>query len=448
MTVRIGYIGSAHSVARLPEFERRVPGVVVRGYPYASPLDTAAEYRAALAENDVVCFSGILGHYHRDRSLDTGFPLFVGRFNQYHLVASLLHATTVLGLALAELSVDLPNEQVADAVRAEIGLALDPAQVHDYRLVYNSRFTGPVDVDGIVAFHRERAAGGARLAVTSVHAVYDRLTAAGVPVMVMLDSTQNEADLLARAAERVAVSRLEESLVAAVYLTTDRPAAASAAATARMAAVRGVLAGFASQTVHRLASWQHDGLELYYTTQGEVTAHLPALLGALAGGGPGSGADAVSVGIGVGRQVYESEDHALQALRVALTREDSSAFLVDEDSRVRGPLAEDGPAEAARHTDPWLTALAGRAAMHARSLARVLAFAEARDFRPFTAPEWAAASQSSARTAERTVRKLLDAGALVTVGQERAQDAGRPRAVYALSADAEARCRAWAASLA
>ncbi|MEB4613476.1 hypothetical protein, partial [Leucobacter sp. M11] len=284
MTVRIGYIGSAGSVARLPLYQDRVPGVVVRGYPYRSPRDTAAQYRAALAENDVVCFSGILAHYHRDRSLDTGFPLYVGRFNQYHLVASLLYATTVRGLPLEALSVDLPNDQVADAVREEIGLSLSPEQIHDYRLVYNSRYTGPVDVDGIVAFHQRRAELGARLAVTSVHEVHDRLRELGVPAIEMLDSLQNEADLLARAAERVAHTRLEESLVAAVYLTQDRPTEASPAVQGRVAAVRAVLAGFASPTVHRLATWQRDGLELFYSTQGEVQANLPRMLAALGEG--------------------------------------------------------------------------------------------------------------------------------------------------------------------
>ncbi|MCR2600251.1 hypothetical protein NSP09_24310, partial [Salmonella enterica] len=92
---------------------------------------------------------------------------------------------------------------------------LSPEQIHDYRLVYNSRYTGPVDVDGIVAFHQRRAELGARHAVTSVHEVHDRLRELGVPAIEMLDSLQNEADLLARAAERVAHTRLEESLVAA-----------------------------------------------------------------------------------------------------------------------------------------------------------------------------------------------------------------------------------------
>lgn len=439
MTVRIGYIGSAQSVARLPEYQDRVPGVTVRGYPYESPRDTGAQYRAALAENDVVCFSGIMAHYHRDRSLDTGFPLYVGRFNQYHLVASLLYATTVRGLPLSALSVDLPNDQVADAVREEIGLALSPEQVHDYRLVYNSRFTGPVDIEGIVAFHQDRAKQGASLAVTSVHEVHDRLAALGVPAIEMLDSLQNEADLLARAAERVAHTRLEESLVAAIYLTQDRPTEASAESLSRVARVRAVLSAFASPTVHRLATWQRDGLELFYSTQGEVQANLPKILEALAD--PAENAEPISLGIGIGLQVYEAEDHAVQALRQALARSESAVFLVDEESRVRGPLGEDAPARDARHTDPWLTERARAARVHASSLDRVLSFAAERDFRAFTAAEWAAASHTSGRTAERTIKKLLDAELIAGVGQDQAQETGRPRTVYALAPAVERRLR-------
>lgn len=455
--MRVGFIGSAHSVARLAGAEAQLPGIALRSYPYSDPHDTAEQYRQALAENDAVCFSGTISHYHRARELDGDTPVLVGRFSDYTLVASLLAATAgpdlgsphtpavtePVHLTIPEISIDMPNPEVAAAVARDTGIRLDPAQVTDYRWVYESRFSRPVDVDEIARFHVDRAErAGARLAITSVHAVYDRLHAAGRPVMFMIDSLQHDLDLIRTAQQRVSVQRLEGGLIAVVYLTTTAPAEADSPAAELRTHLAGELGRFATPVQHRLASWQRGGLDMFYTTRGELDARLPALTAAMRGAGPTE--RAVSLGVGVGRHLYEAEDRALQALRRAIAQADTAAFLVDEASRVHGLLGEPGTAdgaEEARHTEPWLIELAASAGMQARSVTRLIAFLAGRDFAPFTAAEWAAASQTSPRTAERAVRKLLDVAALHVAGQEQPLDAGRPRTVYALSEPFEAAAR-------
>ncbi len=475
MTVRIGFIGSAHSVARLTGADAQVPGVALRCYPYSDPHDTTEQYSRALAENDAVCFSGTISHYHRARELDSDTPVLVGRFSDYTLVASLLAATTAPpGLTIPDISIDMPNPDVAAAVARDTGIRLDPAQVTDYRWVYGSRFSRPVDVGEIVRFHEDRAErAGARLAITSVHAVYDRLVAAGRPAMFMIDSIQHDVDLIRTAQQRVSVQRLEGALLAVVTLTTTAPAEAGSPAAELRARLGEDLARFATPVQHRLAAWQRDGLDMFYTTRGELDARLPELGRTLArergdahGTGTGTthrhrtdtgathrhdtdtGTDTdtstrpgIALGVGVGRHLYEAEDRALQALRRAIAEPGTAAFLVDEDARIQGILGASEPAEEARHTEPWLVELAARAGMQARSVTRLLAFLGGRNFHPFTAAEWAAASQTSPRTAERAVRKLLDAGALVVAGQEQPLDAGRPRTVYGLEPALEAAAR-------
>ena len=451
MTVRIGFIGSAHSVARLTGADAQVPGVALRCYPYSDPHDTTEQYSHALAENDAVCFSGTISHYHRARELDSDTPVLVGRFSDYTLVASLLAATTAPpGLTIPEISIDMPNPDVAAAVARDTGIRLDPAQVTDYRWVYGSRFSRPVDVGEIVRFHEDRAErAGARLAITSVHAVYDRLVAAGRPAMFMIDSIQHDVDLIRTAQQRVSVQRLEGALLAVVTLTTTAPAEAGSPAAELRARLGEELARFATPVQHRLAAWQRDGLDMFYTTRGELDARLPELGRTLArergdAHDTGTGTDTppgIALGVGVGRHLYEAEDRALQALRRAIAEPGTAAFLVDEDARIQGILGASEPAEEARHTEPWLVDLAARAGMQARSVTRLLAFLGGRDFHPFTAAEWAAASQTSPRTAERAVRKLLDAGALVVAGQEQPLDAGRPRTVYGLEPALEAAAR-------
>ncbi|WP_125100000.1 hypothetical protein [Leucobacter chromiireducens] len=457
MTVRVGFIGSAHSVARLAGTEAQLPGIALRCYPYTDPHDTAEQYRSALAENDAVCFSGTISHYHRVRALDGDTPVLVGRFSDYTLAASLLAATAGprpepdpaprTPLTIPEISIDMPNPEVAAAVARDTGIRLDPAQVTDYRWVYESRFSRPVDVGEIVGFHEDRAErAGARLAITSVHAVYDRLRAAGRPVMFMIDSLQHDLDLIRTAQQRVSVQRLEGGLLAVVYLTAESSATDGPAAALR-ARLATELTRFATPVQHRLAAWQRGGLDMFYTTRGELDARLPALTSAMQDAGPGE--RGVSLGAGVGRHLYEAEDRALQALRRALAEAGTAAFLVDEDTRVHGPLGAAGAAEPgaeSRHTEPWLIELAARAGMQARTVTRLMAFLAGRDFAPFTAAEWAAASQTSPRTAERAVRKLLDARALDVAGQEQPLDAGRPRTVYALAEPLEAAARQHRAS--
>ena len=454
VTVRVGFIGSAHSVSRLTAGGAHVPAVELRTYPYEDPHDTSAQYAAALAENDVVCFSGTIAHYHRDRSLDTETPVLVGRFSDYTLASSLLAATAgtidspavaaspaaradTLPLTIAELSVDMPNPEVAGAVARDTGVALQPDQVFDYRWVYQPRFTRPVDVAELVAFHldrRERA--GARLAITSVHAVFDRLSADGIPVMYMIDSQQRDLDLLRMAQQRVSVRRLEGALLAVIYLSTQHALEPGAPGSELRDELVGILSSFATPVQHRLASWQRGGLDMFYTTRAEFDARLGDLTGAMRHTG-----GAVTLGVGIGAHMYEAEDRALQALRRAIAESPTSAFMVDEDSRVQDLLDERAAASESRHTAPWLVALSSRAGMHSRSLTRFFGFLATRDFRPFTTAEWAAASQTSARTAERALRKLLDVDAIAVIGQEQPLDAGRPRSVYALAPAIEAAAR-------
>ncbi|QBE49708.1 hypothetical protein [Leucobacter triazinivorans] len=465
MTVRIGFIGSEHSVERLRSTEELPAGIELRCYTYTDPLDTGAQYRAALAENDAVCFSGIIAHYHRRRELDSATPVLVGRFNDYVLVASLLSATVRNRVPIPLLSIDVPNPEIVPTVERDTGVLLSPGQVFDYRWVYESRFSRPVDIDALVDFHvARRERDGARLAITSVHAVHDRLQLAGVPVMFMVDAVQHEIDLLQAARQRVSVTRLKGSLLAAVYLTSSRGIAEESATAGRRARLSAILEGFATPVPHRLATWQQSGLDLFYTTRSELDARLPELTAALGGEAgrpvavraaaehltPARTAseigveDSVSLGAGIGRHIYEAEDRAMQALRRALAFPGDAAFLVDEETRVHGPLGGPATVETARHTEPWLNALAASASMQTRSVTRLLTFLGGRNFLPFTASEWAAASRTSPRTAERAVRKLLDAGAVVVVGQEQPLDAGRPRTVYALAAEFEARARALA----
>ena len=468
VTVRVGFIGSAHSIARLDAAEAPLPGIELRSYAYTDPHDTRAQYAAALAENDVVCFSGTLAHYHRDRSLDGEIPPLVGRFSDYTLAASLLAATTgayaspavaaspaalrrAQPLDVASLSIDLPNPEVAATLAGDTGLELARDQVFDYRWVYQPQFSRPVAFDEIVAFHLDRSrAHGARLAITSVHAVFDRLAEADVPAMYMIDSIQRDLDLLRAAQLRVSVRRLEGGLLAVVTLSAGDPDLETEASARRRAALSETLGRFATPVQHRLAAWQRGGLEMFYTTRGELDSRLPALRELLmAEDAPSAGgaAEGLALGVGIGQHLYEAEDRSMQALRRASAAAGDAAWMVDEDSRVHDLRTEAGAASGSgtRHTAPWLVDLAARAGMQSRSLTRLLEFLAARDFRPFTSAEWAASSQTSARTAERTVRKLLDAGAVIAVGQEKSLDAGRPRTVYGLSADTEDAARRFVA---
>lgn len=449
VTVTVGFIGSVHSVARLSAAVAELPGVVLRTYPYSDPLQTRDQYARAIAENDAVCFSGTVAHYHRARELDRDIPMIVGRFSEYTLVASLLAATagTTTFAAQAtrtinDLSLDLPNPEVLVTVARDTGIELEARQIYDYRWVYRSRFSRPIDVDEIVRFHVDRSeSGAARLAITSVHAVHDKLVERGIPVMIMIDTLRHDLDLVRAAQQRVSIMRLEGALLAVVYLTSSGPTEDAPAASERRSALTSKLGSFATRVQHRLAAWQSSGLDMFYTTRADLDARLPDLLSALGRTDLLPDEAAISLGVGVGRHLYEAEDHALQALRRATAGVRTAAVLVDEESRVQDLLSSVFVAEESRHTSPWLVEIAEQAGMQTRSVLRWLTFLGARDFRPFTAAEWATASRTSPRTAERAVRKLLGIQAVTIVGQEQSLEAGRPRAVYQISPKLEAGAR-------
>src|SRR5699024_3364915 len=87
MIVKIGYIGSKHSVKQAENIAKNMSSIKLKTYTYESPNDVSRLHQKAACEVDVICFSGIVSYYYRNRSLIGKIETVISPFHKYMVVA-------------------------------------------------------------------------------------------------------------------------------------------------------------------------------------------------------------------------------------------------------------------------------------------------------------------------------------------------------------------------
>ncbi len=435
MTVRIGYIGSAHSVVKNEQLASELSSVLFIPYIYEYPYDVPALYEAAQQKCDVICFSGIVPYFYRNHTLDSDVPTVITPFHAYMVVTSLLTCIARNDLTLNQISMDLPTVEMIHEIEQTIGYSFQQEMIFDYQWIYNEQNERSFPFNEIVQFHlKHYITGKAKIAITSIHYVYDQLTTKDIPVIYMADSDNHLSQVLKEAKQKVRYAQMHGSMIATIYITTE---------------------GYVTRlTDERIRSTLQNLIPLhdqttdvhvaqYYTTKGVITKSVLQQLDQWmlqmeeATNGP------FSFGIGYGNQLFDAQQNASDALQAATQQKGSNGYIVTENNKRIGPLIGHMHTEKLRVTEEWLHEIIIASQTNMKTMRRFIQFMNIHHFQPFTAHELASYSNVTIRTSERFIKKLLQAEMVKSHGQEQHAQQGRPRTIYGLKSTTEAQFRSY-----
>ncbi|MEI3614151.1 hypothetical protein [Pseudogracilibacillus sp. SO30301A] len=436
MFVKVGYIGSKHSVNKTIELAKGISTIQLCTYTYELPADVQRLHNKAVRETDVICFSGIVPYYYRDRTIKTDKPIIITPFHEYMVTASLLTCLLHYSVQVNEISIDLPNKQVLTKIQNDIQFTIQNSFVYDYKWIYAEDTNMELSIDEIVAFHEELYCNKkTRMAITSIHYVYDKLIQKNIPAIYMVDNDRNMKQVLLDAKKTVNHLRLRDGLLSVMYVSIKD------GKVLHDSAIQSVTSTIKSMIKMVTMDIKDKDTLAFYTTRGTIDERLFSVQdNKWIENLEKQLKQPISVGIGYGRHIFEAEENATLALQSAKKCKTSNGYIITEQKQMIGPIIGETTEEEIRTADDWMLELTEKTKTQMLTIIRFINFMRLNDYQPFSVKELAQYANINIRTAERFVKRLYEANVIILYGQEQIHH-GRPRNVYALSEKIENKFR-------
>ncbi|GKV69471.1 hypothetical protein NCCP2716_19690 [Sporosarcina sp. NCCP-2716] len=409
MRTKIAVFGSVSFCEKSAEYVLDRKEIALDLYSYDRP-DGAPALLKNLRPCDAILFSGSLP-YMASKEMLAGIPVPAVYLKQdeTEIAATLLSIALRGPLRLSDLSIDVRNPAVLHNVLTASATSGEEPAVFPLEEDYS--------LQEVIDFHiGARQSGEAKLAVTSVHAAYDRLQALGIPAVQMISVKSSFLKTLDVLCQEALYHRSETSKAAVGILQTPdgRPAS--------------------QELIRRLSSLLHahsvdsGNAVRFYTTHGAIrtAASLPEFAEAAA-------AAEGQLAFGCGHTVAAAEEHAVSALRYMRADHPGGLYMLDEEKNLQNVLHLTREAVGLRVIEPVLAEIAETTALSPAVVTKLAQFGQNRQTMQFTANDLAEFLGVSRRTAERTIKKLLSSDYANTIGEEMTYRQGRPRSVYELS---------------
>ncbi|MCM3358292.1 hypothetical protein [Psychrobacillus sp. MER TA 171] len=403
MQTRIAVLGSRNFIDRLKLFEQEIPSIRLDYYQYHTPKE-AKELLKNIKPCDAVFFSGSLPYLYAEQEREL-LPV-----PSYYLkqdgtsVATTLLATC--NTPIQQISMDLIEPALVESVLQDIN--------QTDSVPFLKQIDPAFSLDEVVSFHinlqrKEKT----KLAITSVHAVYETLVQRGIPVVRMIDPKNSILKSLEETRSLALLTKSEAAKIAVCSISLTEQDIHTAATLKSIA-----------DSIDASIVKSDDLLYLLFTTQGKVQQ---ALQSNKVDGWLKLFSTPIRIAFGYGTTAIEASENAKDALAHAT---ENTAFLMNERKQLTGPLFQDKTKINLRTSDPRLLVLAKETTLSPANLSKIMLFSRLHHSVAFTAHDLEIFLKVSRRTTERILKKLLNKGYASIVGEEMTYQQGRPRAIY------------------
>lgn len=405
MKVTIALIGSQEFCRQAASI--KLPhNIRIDYYQYDRPSDAPCLLQT-MKPCQAILFSGSLPYEASKQVLQTiSIPAFYIQQNEHTIAVTLLYLASEKNMAIHDISIDIKERTHIEQILQD----LDPLSSMQKPAIHELQSNS--DLQAVVNFHMEHVESGkSKMAVTSVHAVYNQLQAAGIPSFRMIDPVSNILRAMEHAAHQADLARSKATNIAVGLLKVHDTEQ------------------FSRDTVVKLANylqaqWTAEENHFYfYTTLGtiEFVLTLQSFTQFIDSISP------ASLSFGLGKTIVEASDNALSALQLSSSK---GVYMLDEQKQLHGPLPSTNPSIAMKLEDPELLAISEKTTLSPAVISKMIQFDRFRQSASFTANDLAGYLAVSRRTAERTIKKLMDQQFIQAVGEEMTYSHGRPRALY------------------
>ncbi|WP_019240882.1 MULTISPECIES: HTH domain-containing protein [Bacillus] len=418
MNIKMAVIGSTEFMEQLYVVANQMSSIEIIPYVYKEPKE-AAQLVQQLKPCDVVYFSGALPYYFAKAEREQlQIPTFYLEQDEMTIATSLLSILYHKKASLQRVSIDLFNSNIMEKVLTMLGV--DPTSM--YMIDYKNRLDqADFDIDRIIHFHQllwEQKK--IDFVLTSIHAIFNQLQQLHIPVMKMTDPPKNIMNSLQAAMNQANYLKSKAAQVAVAYISTHESIDLQGSYLDEM--LRGLNGSIQQLDEHSYILYSSRGETELLLEQNDFS-HIVSQY-----------KKGISIGFGYGLTIKDANQNALIALRFAeRDSETSCIYVLTEEKNLLGPYPNEQKHNRLVIDDPSLLEIAKKTKLSPSNLSKVMQFSKSRSSTTFTAGDLSDYLQVTKRTAERTIKKLLDHGYVKIVGEEMTYHQGRPRAIYELS---------------
>ncbi|KMY53359.1 transcriptional regulator [Bacillus sp. FJAT-27231] len=417
MTIKIAVIGSADFIRTILSVAPQVGEIDIEPYVYDRP-EEAAELVKHLKPCDILFFSGALPYYFSKEVHESmPIPSLYLEQDETAIAISLLSLISHQHISLERISIDLTESSFIQNILADIGFRDVPLYIMDYADKLPNKF----DINDIVDFHYSLfQAGKSDRALTSIHAVYDKLQQLGVPAQRMIDPVKSLIHGLQNAKAQAELTKSHSATIAAGYISLKQTEATQKEHLAAFARKMNATIQPSSETAFLLYSTRGD-IEIVMNSE----AFHEFLL---------NWQEPVAVGFGYGFTAAEANQNAKIARSFAAHHEpESCGYILTEDKELLGPFPKEKKTQRLKNDHPEWLQIAKETKLSPANISKIIQFSKSRQSLQFTAADLSDYLQVTRRSTERILKKLVDHGFVKIVGEEMTYQQGRPRSIYELN---------------
>ncbi|MHC8517488.1 HTH domain-containing protein [Sporosarcina sp. ITBMC105] len=406
MRIKIAIIGSEHFCSHVLQLVKENDDMAIECHIYDEPQE-AATIIQTIKPCDAIVFSGSLPYLYAQKAVQQfAVPAIFLQQDETAISTTLLYVLANEQLPCDRISIDVTNRFYVDHVIEDVNGTIALPFIHELQ--------EDDTIATLVSFHSKLMdEGKTAIAITSVHAVYEQLKAVGKRACMMIDPGSSIVRSLYEARQQAMLQQSTSAQIAVGIVTAPDPSMQDFIATL-------------AQQLH--AHWHESAGEYtLFTTMGNLeysikNPQFTALVNQLP--------STVKIAFGCGESTMIAADHARLALNFNRSTDLRGFYILDAHKKLHGPFPQTEDVLDMKVDHPTLLSMADKTKLGPANISKLLAFNKSRSTNQFTANDLAIYLNVSRRTAERTIKKLIEYDYITIVGEEMTYKQGRPRAIY------------------
>lgn len=410
MIIKIALIGPDEFCNRAQKIVAKRNDIELDVYSYREPME-ANQLIHTMKPCDVILFSGSLPYLHATDSLtNLSIPTLYMKQDESAVAITLLHIALKNKLDFNKISIDIREQEHIDYILKDINETTKFPFVHVLRedeLIHE-----------ITMFHKRLSEHGKTdLAITSVHAVYEQLKLNNIPTQKIIDPESAILRTLELAKHQALLKKSNSAQTAVGLVKIQRKSSK--------------IEGFVNNLTALLQAQfsELNGEYTIYTTMGNIEFSITnsdflSLFQSMQ--------NEVQIAFGCGESIMDAKENAHFAMNFNKKNNDHSFYVLDANKKLLGPFPHsDGSIQLKLH-DPVLVEMSNKTTLSSANISKLMTFSQSRQSKQFTTNDLSLHLNVSRRTAERTLKKLVECDYAQIVGEEMAYRQGRPRSLYEL----------------
>lgn len=411
MKIKIAIIGSHDFCQRTEQLVANLQDIELHSYRYNEPK-AAPSLLQTLKPCDAILFSGSLPYsYAKDLLVDFSIPVLYLQQDETAIAITLLCISANERVDLNRVSIDVREKSLIENVLRDLNHVLELPFIHT--------LDDDDNLQNIVDYHKLLSKQGKTdMAVTSVHAVYEKLQQQQIPAYKMIDPESSILHSIETAKQQAILQKSNAAQIAVGLIKGIHQRKDLETSIVKMATIM-------------KAQWnEHNGEYKLFTTMGNIEFSLRnneflALFQTFE--------NEAKMSFGCGETIVDATENARFALNLIHVSDIHSFYMLDANKKLHGPFPQTNTVIAMKIDEPVLVEMANKTNLSPANISKLLQFSQSRHTKQFTATDLALHLQVTRRTAERTLKKLVEYNYITIVGEEMTYRQGRPRALYELN---------------